>query len=180
MLEVGAILAIVFSLIAIILSLRGASRPTAAAPPSDSAGHERRALEARLDRIERWLKLIADKRPVSSEMIEEGRVWAEIDADAARRAIEVDRPAGLVVLDVRTEPEVRGGHVPHAKWIPVDQIEERAREVPRNGTVLVFCAAGARSAAACEFLSQRGHANVVNVAGGMSAWKGEVAKGLPA
>ena len=72
-----------------------------------------------------------------------------------------------------------GGHVPGALWIPVDQIETRAREVPRDGRVLVVCAAGGRSASACDFLSSRGWTNLTNVLGGMSAYPGSQVSGRP-
>ena len=38
--------------------------------------------------------------------------------------------------------------------------------------LLVCCAGGSRSAAACEFLSQQGYAGLHNLEGGMNSWSG--------
>ncbi len=134
---------------------------------------------ARATRCEGFLKLLAGGTPLDPGMIEEGRLFPEIDSEKARRLVENERPKDLVVVDVRTEQEVAGGHIEHALWIPVDQIEKRAREIPRNGTVLVVCAAGSRSAAACDFLSSHGWSNVTNVVGGMSGYRGKTVTGVP-
>ena len=61
--------------------------------------------------------------------------------------------------------------------IPLDELPKRVREVPRNGkTTLVYCAGGARSASACEFLSEQGLGGLLNLTGGFSSWSGPRAK----
>ena len=83
----------------------------------------------------------------------------------------IDR--GVKVVDVRTPDETRGGVLPGAQLIPLDELEERHRELPREGkTLLVYCAAGARSAAACEFLSTQGYQGLVNLESGYGGWSG--------
>lgn len=177
--------ALLVALVALALAVRALMQPRGAPAADPTAALARRAaaaaeeVEGRLERLQALLARLAAGQPVDPAMIEEGRLWAEVDADAARRMVE-EAPPGLVLLDVRTRPEVESGHVPGIRWIPVDAIEQRYREVPRDGRVLVFCAAGARSAAACEFLTGHGYRDVVNVAGGMSAWRGAVERGLPA
>lgn len=139
---------------------------------SNAADHD-----ARARRLEQFVKLLASGGRVDPEMVEEGRLFDEIDADQARRLLEDD--AGVAVVDVRSDQEVAGGHIKGASWIPLDQLEQRYREVPKKGRVLVFCAVGGRSAAACDYLTGRGWTNVTNVVGGMSAWKGPVEMGTP-
>ena len=56
--------------------------------------------------------------------------------------------------------------------IPLDELEERKIEVPASRKVLIYCAAGARSAEACEYLSRQGHDELYNLEGGISAWPG--------
>ena len=54
-----------------------------------------------------------------------------------------------------------------------DELEARAHELPKDGKPLViYCAAGVRSAAACEYLSSLGHDGLYNLAGGFAAWTG--------
>src|SRR5688572_13870206 len=52
------------------------------------------------------------------------------------------------LIDVRTPKEFSAGHVPGAVNIPLDQVERRAAEVPREGEIFVICETGGRSARA--------------------------------
>ncbi len=129
--------------------------------------------ELRLERekTRRFLAMIAAGDPPTPEMIEEGVFWRDASGDEARGLVERD---GARVLDVRTDDEVAAGAVPGALHLPIEQLEERAAELPDDGRPLVvYCAAGGRSAAACEFLSQRGYRGALhNLAGGVGAWPG--------
>jgi rhodanese-related sulfurtransferase len=81
------------------------------------------------------------------------------------------------VVDVRTAQETARGIVPGALLIPVQLLEERWKEIPKDGRkTLVYCAGGERSAAACEFLSHKGYENLYNLVGGFLAWSGPTAK----
>ena len=63
--------------------------------------------------------------------------------------------------------------IPGAQVVPVEELEARAREIARLGRpLLVYCAMGARSAAACEFLSHQGHEGLLNLADGFQGWTG--------
>ena len=84
-----------------------------------------------------------------------------------------ERTPGLFVLDVRTPAEFASGHIPNAHLIPVDELEDRLAELPlKHTTILVQCAAGGRSTAACETLAQHGYTALLNLVGGMHAWTG--------
>lgn len=87
---------------------------------------------------------------------------------AARTLLAKDRRVYL--LDVRTPDEYRQAHLRGAVLIPLDQIERRFREVPRNRPVLVYCAVGTRSSAAAAFLVQEGYRQVYNMADGIVGW----------
>ena len=84
-----------------------------------------------------------------------------------------DRP---FVLDVRTDAEWRAGHIEGALHIHGGTLEDRFAEVPRDRPVAVVCGTGYRASIASSFLKREGYEDVVNVLGGMSAWK---AAGLP-
>ncbi|MBK7878399.1 MAG: rhodanese-like domain-containing protein [Planctomycetes bacterium] len=101
-------------------------------------------------------------------MIAEGRLWDDVDARAAHAPWKEGR---WRVLDVRTPQEMARGILAGALCIPVDELEARVKELPRDGTpLLVYCASGGRSAAACEFLSHAGFDELHNLEGGISAW----------
>jgi len=74
-----------------------------------------------------------------------------------------------VVLDVRSEGEFAGGHLPGAVNIHVDELRERLAEVPREKPLPVVCASGYRSYFACRILAQKGF-EPANVPGGYAAY----------
>lgn len=77
----------------------------------------------------------------------------------------------LFVLDVRTEAEWDGGHLEGAHHIHGGTLEDRFAEVPRDRPVAVVCGSGYRASIASSFLKREGYEDVMNVLGGMSAWK---------
>ena len=85
------------------------------------------------------------------------------------RQLEGDRQ--LLVLDVRQPQEWADGHIRRAKHITGAELPERADEVPQARGVAVICGSGYRSSVIASLLMARGYPNVVNVLGGMSAWK---------
>lgn len=76
---------------------------------------------------------------------------------------------GAYVLDVRTPAEFEEGHIAEAINLPLDQVANRADEVPNNKLVYVICRSGNRSAQASEILHKAGK-NIKNVTGGMNDW----------
>jgi len=83
--------------------------------------------------------------------------------------------SGAYVLDVREAAEFATGHVPGAVSMPLALIPLRDNEIPSARSVYVVCETGGRSAQAAMFLARKG-VEVVNVLGGMTAWR---SAGLP-
>lgn len=77
-----------------------------------------------------------------------------------------------LVLDVREPAEYAGGHIPHSRHIPLAQLEQRLPELEKfkGRPVIVGCASGNRSAAACSRLRRAGFERVYNLSGGIAAW----------
>lgn len=75
--------------------------------------------------------------------------------------------AGAKIVDVRSPEEYRDGAYPGAVNIPVQDLGRRMGEIPKDKPVVLYCASGARSAAAARSLKQAGYKDVVN-AGGLS------------
>jgi metal-sulfur cluster biosynthetic enzyme/rhodanese-related sulfurtransferase len=93
--------------------------------------------------------------------------------EAAPALVLSQQQRDLFVLDVRTPAEFNAGHIPGAHSIPLDELEDRLRELlPPDRTVLVVCAAGGRSTSACEVLAEQGFTRLLHLAGGMHAWTG--------
>ncbi|CQR74206.1 putative adenylyltransferase/sulfurtransferase MoeZ [Sporomusa ovata DSM 2662] len=81
-----------------------------------------------------------------------------------------------VIIDVRTLKEYQEGHIPDAVLIPLNQLETRLDEIPKDQTVLLICRSGRRSAQGTNLLRSKGFEQVVNIEGGMLAWRGPVVK----
>jgi len=94
----------------------------------------------------------------------------EVDAPHARDLIERDSPA---IVDVRERDEWDEGHLAGAVHIPRGHLESRIEQaVPdRSKPVLLYCAAGNRSAFAAQTLEQLGYEHVSSLAGGYTDWK---------
>ena len=81
-----------------------------------------------------------------------------------------------MVVDVRTESEYAGGHIPGAVNIPLDRIQagDVADALPdKHQVLLVYCYAGRRSVDAAKKLASMGYTNAYEF-GGIVDWKGEV------
>ena len=81
-----------------------------------------------------------------------------------------------ILIDVRTPGEYRDGHIPGVVNIPLDELEKRMNEVPKDKKVVLICRTGNRSAQGTQLLRSKGFQNVFNSTGGMSTWKGPVEK----
>ena len=81
-----------------------------------------------------------------------------------------------ILIDVRTPAEYRDGHIPGVVNIPLDELEKRLGEIPKDKKVVLICRTGNRSAQGTKFLRSKGFDNVFNSTGGMSTWKGPVTK----
>ncbi len=76
------------------------------------------------------------------------------------------------VLDVRTDDEWKSGHIEGAIHIHGGLLADRTGELPSDGAPLaVICGGGYRSSVAASVLERAGFHNVVNVTGGMRAWR---------
>jgi rhodanese-related sulfurtransferase len=80
--------------------------------------------------------------------------------------------ADLQIVDVRRQGEYVDGHVPRALNAPLASLDKSLGPLPlqKNKLTAVICAGGYRSSAAASLLRKRGFSNLLNVAGGTSAW----------
>jgi rhodanese-related sulfurtransferase len=90
-------------------------------------------------------------------------------------AEELKNDARLRIVDVRRGGEFASAHVPGARNIPLNELEQQAPSL-RGERLAVICAGGYRSSAATSLLQRAGVEALLNVTGGTSAW---VAAGLP-
>ena len=83
------------------------------------------------------------------------------------------RSQGAFILDVRTPEEWAEHHIPGSTLIPVDELEARVDEVPRDQQVVVVCRSGNRSAVGRDILKNANFGQVTSMAGGLNVWKAD-------
>ena len=89
--------------------------------------------------------------------------WHIDDAD------KLPRDGSVTLLDTRTVGEYSRGHIEGFVNIPVDELRERLKEVPKGKPVYVICQSGLRSYIASRILEGSGY-TAYNFAGGFRFW----------
>jgi rhodanese-related sulfurtransferase len=86
----------------------------------------------------------------------------------------MDTAADIELIDVRQLRE----HVDFnigGRLIPLGEIMQQAHTISKNGRVILYCKLGIRSQIAIQRLQERfGFKNLLNLKGGIEAWKREI------
>ena len=120
------------------------------------------------------------------EVSDEGRAAAEeyaarLAAEDGVRYLSPDALAELIakrdtetvyLVDVRTDKEYTGGHIPGFRWWPGGQAVQRADDlaVVKNSAIVFCCDGRARATVTGSFYRQMGHREIYAVDGGAPAW----------
>ena len=121
-----------------------------------------------------WLKPKKKETPApppASETVEPASPGVvEISAMELRKLLE--SPAPPTVLDVREPYELEAdGLIPDSVHIPMRFVPTRLADLPKDRSLVVYCAAGSRSYYVAEFLLAQGYGDVKNLTGGIMAWQ---------
>ncbi len=111
--------------------------------------------------------------PTFREMLADAKAAVrEVDPATAEQEIAA---GGTVVLDVREPDEYEQGALPGTLHIPRGNLETsvEGRIPDKSSHVLVYCAAGVRSAFAAKTMQELGYTDVASVVGGFNRWKDE-------
>lgn len=88
-----------------------------------------------------WLRQLAEARLAEIEattraFLEARGAMETVDAaELLRRALAGD----VLVLDVRPPEEYAAGHLPHARSMPLAELERRLKDLPRDREVVAYC-----------------------------------------
>lgn len=93
------------------------------------------------------------------------RVSAQMAAD------ELASTEPPLVLDIRDPREWETRHITRSMNIPLNHLQERIAEVPRDRRIVVHCEGGYRSSIAASILHHYGITNLIEMAGGLTAWE---------
>ena len=98
-------------------------------------------------------------------------VWPTERVSAPMVAEELAGADAPLVLDIRNPREWATKHIGGSVNIPLNHLQERMAEIPRNRRIAVHCAGGYRSSIAASMLHQYGITNLIEMAGGLAAWE---------
>lgn len=101
----------------------------------------------------------------------------EVNTDQAYQMYQ----SGVFVVDVRTQEEWDEYHAPNTTLVPLDQLQSRLAEIPKDREILVVCRSGNRSQQGRDILLAAGY-NATSMTGGLKEWyaKGYPIEGAPA
>ena len=102
-------------------------------------------------------------------------VWQTERMTAAMVAEEMASPDPPLLLDVRNVREWGTRHIAGSVNVPLNLLQERIAEIPRNRQIIVHCAGGYRSSIAASILHQYGITHLNEMAGGLAAWDASLA-----
>lgn len=91
--------------------------------------------------------------------------------DVEELAKEQHQSGSLYILDVRTSEEWCSGHISGAHHLELNDLENRLNQLPLGQSIALLCRSGQRASLAAGLLQKNGFASVLNVRGGMQAWK---------
>lgn len=77
----------------------------------------------------------------------------------------------VTLVDVRNQSEWNESRLPHAHHIMLGKLEKRLDEIPTDKPIVLQCRSGNRSAIAASLLQANGIPQVMNLVGGIQAWK---------
>lgn len=119
-----------------------------------------------------WLVLICLVLAPSLALCRDMPGVKEISAREAEKIIN-EKPANLIILDVRTPAEFREGHIAGAKNLDFfgGRFDVEAASLPKDSKVLVYCRSGMRSAGAVEELHKAGIKELYHLSQGMDEWQ---------
>lgn len=78
---------------------------------------------------------------------------------------------GAFFLDVRSQAEWDQVHIASSTLIPLDELQNRLGELPRDRDIVVVCLSGHRSKEGMTSLQQAGFLRVSCITGGLTAWR---------
>jgi rhodanese-related sulfurtransferase len=94
-----------------------------------------------------------------------------LSVNAFEKAIQTK---GAQLVDVRTPQEFKEGYIKgavNADWQNEKQFTEQAKKLDKTMPVYLYCLSGVRSGKAADWLAAKGFKEVINLDGGISAWK---------
>jgi rhodanese-related sulfurtransferase len=78
---------------------------------------------------------------------------------------------GAFFLDVRSQEEWEQAHIANSTLIPLDELQNRLGELPKDQDIVVVCLTGHRSEEGMNILRNAGFSRATCMTDGLTAWK---------
>lgn len=120
-----------------------------------------------------WLMLAIPEQNWAGHSIEDS--VHNIEVERVRKLLDAGEK--LVLIDMRPLKEYQQNHLPGARSMPIDDVAQRFKEIPKSGRVILYCDCRPYDIAdRAVFLDTRGYRNVFVMAEGYQGW---VKRGYP-
>ena len=96
-------------------------------------------------------------------------ITERLSAPFAAELLSSNQPP--LVVDVRAPREREQKHIGGSLSLPLNRLAENLGRLPKNRSLLVYCAGGYRSSIAASLLQGSGFESVGEIAGGIAAWE---------
>ena len=100
-----------------------------------------------------------------------GKEIDRVNRISAQTLQEITSDEEQIIIDVRKKSEYDSEHIKGAINIPLNEIQNRLEQFPKNKSFVLHCAGGYRSMIAASILKLRGFDQFVDVVGGFNAIK---------
>ncbi len=97
-----------------------------------------------------------------------------------KQFLQSRHPEDYILLDVSRPEDYREGHLPGARSVPLEDLEDKLSRLDAAKPVILYGGSALRSLAAVSLLTQAGFSEVHRMEGGLQAWHGHVAAASPA
>ncbi len=114
----------------------------------------------------------------TQQAVTDSSVVKRVPPDTVQALLAKKDSLGLLLLDVRTPEEFMQGHIPGAKLIPVQVLEQEIKQIEayKDKPVIVYCRSGNRSRTASRILAKHGFKIIYDMDGGIRQWKGPIVR----
>lgn len=94
----------------------------------------------------------------------------KISTDELQRKLQSEERFVLLDSSLEADAEKIQIETPKRAYIPLEELHERYRELPRDRQIAVLCLKGTRGQSAVRFLAGKGFSDVASVDGGIEKW----------
>jgi rhodanese-related sulfurtransferase len=143
-------------------------------PPSSKSASHRKNKNQKPNLTWLWVSLAVLLVAIAGFLLLRPKTSPSVEITPAQAYAKFQQ--GAFFLDVRSQEEWDQSHIAGSTLIPLDQLQNRLSELPKEQDIVVVCLSGHRSLSGATLLQQAGFKRVFCLSGGIQAW---LAAGYP-